>query len=324
VNAPKYGRKEKDVTGFEFGLSKWAPFQDRETCERVRRIRREDICKHANPDLRIEVVADDQISHRRVTDIFRRIKSAAEADRRLVLILPNPHPQYIKVAHLINTFQVNCRNLFIFNMDEWADEEGNTAPESWPNGLMYGMLNYFYYRIEEKLRPPREQIQGPTTRNIDDFAGMIEDVGGVDVCYGGIGWSGHLAFIEPDAPEFSAELEDWRRMGPRIVTLSPFTIAQSCLDADYGLSGNWAWVPPRAATIGPAQVLSSRLRSSWNSFTISGTQVSWQRFTVRLAAHGPVTPRVPASMLQLAPSELYISESIAANIEPHRELSWYS
>jgi glucosamine-6-phosphate deaminase len=312
------------MTDFQFGISKWAPFQDREVCKRVGRIKREDICAPSSPNLKIEVVPDDQISFRRVSDIFQRIKIAAEENRRLVLILPNPHPQYLKVAHLINTFQVDCRNLYIFNMDEWADQDGNTAPETWPNGLMYGMLNYFYYKLDEKLRPPREQIQGPAKQNINDFSGMIEDAGGVDVCYGGIGWSGHLAFIEPDAPEFKAELEEWKQMGPRIVTLSPFTIAQSCLDADYGMSGNWAWVPPRAATIGPAQILSSRLRSSWNSFTISGTSVSWQRFTVRLAAHGPVTPRVPASMLQLAPSELYLSESIAGDIESHRELSWYS
>jgi hypothetical protein len=48
MNVPEYGRKEKDVKDFKFELSKWAPFQDRETSERVRRIRRDDICKHDN------------------------------------------------------------------------------------------------------------------------------------------------------------------------------------------------------------------------------------------------------------------------------------
>ena len=165
------------MKNFQFGISKWAPFQDMEVCERVRKIKREEITRHDNPNLRIEVVPDDQISFRRVTDIFQRIKSAAEEERELVLIMPNPHPQYIKVTHLINKFRVNCKNLYIFNMDEWADEEGNTAPETWPNGLMYGMLNYFYHNIDQELRPPRDHIQGPTTRNINDLAAMIEDVG---------------------------------------------------------------------------------------------------------------------------------------------------
>jgi hypothetical protein len=33
---------------------------------------------------------------------------------------------------------------------------------------------------------------------------------------------------------------------------------------------------------------------------------------------------VPASLLQIGPSNLYVTESIAANIEPHREVSWYA
>src|SRR5258706_5842929 len=35
------------------------------------------------------------------------------------------------------------------------------------------------------------------------------------------GWTGHLAFIEPDAPEFSApSLMAWKQMGPRVCTRS--------------------------------------------------------------------------------------------------------
>jgi hypothetical protein len=53
--------------------------------------------------------------------------------------------------------------------------------------------------------------------------------------------------------------------------------------------------------------------------------VSWQRFTVRLAAHGPVTPLVPASIIQTRPTELYLSETLAADIKPLsvEEFSWY-
>ena len=312
---------------FRYGITRWAPSQDAEVCERVRRISRDQFCRHDNPDFKIEVVPDDEISFRRVYDIFSRIKEAEEQERNLVLILPNPHPQYIKVAYLINKFRVACPRLYIFNMDEWADEEGNIAPETWPNGFMYAMKNYFYARIDPELRPPEDHIQGPTNGNLDDYGRMIEDLGGADVCYGGIGWSGHVAFIEPGSPEFqgsgSGNLEEFKEMGTRIVTLSPWTIAQSCLDADFGMSGNWAWIPPRAATIGPKEVLAARERRSWNSFTISATQVSWQRFTVRLAAHGPISPAVPASILQIGPTHLFASESIAADIESRRELSWY-
>jgi hypothetical protein len=71
-------------------------------------------------------------------------------------------------------------------------------------------------------------------------------------------------------------------------------------------------------------VLGAKLRNSWNHFTLGGTDISWQRFTVRLAAHGPVTSQCPASILQTCRTNLYISEQIAQNIEPNRELSFYS
>jgi len=309
---------------FMYGISKHAPFQDAAEAERVRNIRKEDLANHPNPEFRINIIPDDDVAFLRIHDLFSRIKDSAERGEKLVLILPQPHPQYTKVAHLINKYRINCRHLYTFNMDEWADEEGNSAPETWSRGFMYAMLNNFYYRIDETLRPPRSQVQGPTTKNIGDYGKMIEDLGGADLCDGGIGWSGHVAFVEPGSPEFTGDLEEFKQMGPRVVTLTPFTLAQSCLDADFGMSGDWSSVPPKALTIGPAQVLGAKLRNSWNSFNISGTALSWQRFTVRLAMHGPITPEVPASILQVGPTNMYVSETIAENIEDRQGTLFYS
>jgi hypothetical protein len=44
---------------------------------------------------------------------------------------------------------------------------------------------------------------------------------------------------------------------------------------------------------------------------------------VRLAAHGPVTPRLPASILQTMRSDLYLTETVAADIVPAERFSWY-
>lgn len=313
------------MSEFKYGVSKFAPFKDGAVCERIRKISREEICNHPNLDFHIQVVRDDEIASMRIQDIFGRIKASDDENRQLVMILPQPHPQYIKIAELINQHRVNCRNLFTFNMDEWADEDGNVAPETYPNGFMYAMLNNFYYRLDEDLRPPLTQIQGLNNRNLNDYASMIDDLGGVDLCDGGIGWSGHVAFIEPGSPEFAASsLDEWKAMGPRIVTLTPFTLAQTALDPDFGMSGDWSNIPPKAVTIGPAQVLGARLRNSWNHFTLANTDVSWQRFSVRLAAHGPITPDCPASILQVGPTNMYISEKVAQNIESDHEVSFYA
>jgi glucosamine-6-phosphate deaminase len=310
---------------FPYGISHWAPFRDEEVCRRVRAIRKEQICTHPNPKLKIELVKDGDIAFFRIHDIFFRIKEAMENGRTFVMILPQPHPQYIKVAWLLNRFRVNCRNLHTFNMDEWADQDGNTAPETYKNGFLHAQLSNFYSRLDRDLRPPLDHIHGLTNRNIKDYGRMIADLGGADVCYGGIGWSGHIAFIDPDTPEFGTEsIEEFKQMGPRIVTLNHFTIAQSSIDADFGMGGDWSWIPPRAATIGPMEILGAKVRSSWNYFKLADTRISWQRFSVRLALHGPITPRVPASILQFGPSEIHISETVAEDIEPNWDASWYT
>ena len=181
---------------------------------------------------------------------------------------------------------------------------------------MHQFKEYFYKSIDKDLRPPENNIHGPTTKNINDYGKLIEDMGNADACYSGPGWTGHLAFIEPDAPEFDFNFEEWKKLSSRIVTLSPFTIAQNSLHGSFGMSGDLAAVPPKAATIGPLEVVNSKYRMDIHALTINGTYVSWQRFITRLVLHGPVTPKVPESLLQTLPTDVFVSETVAHNIEP--------
>ena len=304
---------------FEFTPSKWIPFHDKVVLEKIRNIKKEDITKHPNPDFKIRVVRDSALAFIQFTDIVCRIKKAGDEKKPVAFIMGNPNPGYANLALMLNQLQIDCSRLHIFNMDEWADENGNTAPESYRQGFMHAMKKYFYFELDEKIRPPESQIQGPTTENINDYGKMIADFGGADGCYSGSGWTGHIAFIDPDTPEFSSDLEEWKQQGPCIVTLNPFTLAQNSLHASFGRCGDMAAVPPKAATIGPAEVIGAKYRMDKSMITIGGSDVSWQRFITRLVAHGPVTPQVPASILQTLPTDFYIAETIAENIEP----SWY-
>ena len=301
---------------FTSSPSQWVPFRDTEALERCRKIKREDIEKHPNPDFKIRVVPDADVEYIFVTDMFYRIKSAADAGKKVVFILPNPCPTYRHVARLINRFRVDCKHVHAFAMDEYANEDGVIAPEDWPLGFMHAQLKYFYSEIDEALRPPKSQIHAPNNQNIDDYGKMIADLGGADMCYSGPGWTGHLAFIEPDAPEFDAPLEEWKKMGARVCTLSPFTLAQNSLHGSFGMSGDIAAVPPKAATIGPAEVIAAKNRIDMCALTIHGTATTWQRLMARLVTHGPVTPKLPTSIHQTLRTDCYMSETIAADIAP--------
>ena len=304
------------MSQFVYQPSHHVPFRDAKVIEKVAGIKSEDIAKHSNPDFKIKVVPDADVEFMWVTDMFTRIKDAGDKGEKIVLILPNPCPPYRHVARLLNACKVNCSHVYAFAMDEYADENGNIAPEDWEFGFSYAMYKYFYYNLDEALRPAKKQIVGFTNKNIRDYGKMITDLGGADICYSGPGWTGHLAFIEPDAPEFSGTLEEWKQMGPRICTLSPYTLAQNSMHGSFGKSGNLAAVPPKAATIGPAQVIEAKHRYDTHAITVHGTTTSWQRFITRLVLHGPVTPLVPESILQTLRTDVYVSETSAQNIEP--------
>ncbi|MBN2356673.1 hypothetical protein JXO59_11220 [candidate division KSB1 bacterium] len=304
------------MSSFVFQPSPFVPFRDKAEIERCRAIPKEKLAEHPNPDFKIRIVKDADVPWLFVTDIFQRIYQACRNNEKVVMILPNPAPAYKHVARLINACGVDCRNLYAFAMDEYADENGNIAPEDWPFGFTCAMLNNFYYQIDEHLRPPRKNFVGFNNKNLHDYDKMIADLGHADICYSGPGWTGHLAFIEPDAPEFDAELEEWKQMGSRIVTLSPFTLAQNSLHGCFGKSGDLSAVPPKAATIGPAQVVHAKARRDNHAISVHGTSTSWQRLTTRLVLHGPVTPRIPETILQILKTDVYVSETIAQNIEP--------
>jgi glucosamine-6-phosphate deaminase len=302
---------------FTYQPSIFVPFRDKNVLDRVRNIKREDIEKHSNPDFRICIMPDPEVEFMFLMDMFYRIKKASDEGTKLVMIIPQPYTAYSRIAYLINKFKVNCEKLYTFNMDEYCNEDGVIAPETWPQGFTYSLKQNFYSKIDKNLRPPENQMIGFTNDNIKDYGQMLADLGGADICYSGPGWTGHLAFIEPDAPEFSGSLEEWKRMGPRIVTLSPYTLAQNSLHGSFGMSGDLSSVPPKAATIGPAEVIASKHRIDMHALTIRGTNTTWQRMISRLVLHGPVTPLVPESILQTLRTHVWVSESLAQNIEPN-------
>ena len=310
-------------SGFDFSPASFVPFRDKAAVERVRAIPRAKLTEHPNPDFRIRILPDAEIEPLWIADMFERIRRSSEVGERFVMIAPNPWPSYEKVARLINEHRISCHHLHTFNMDEYANEHGDIAPESWAFGFGHAFKKFFYANIDADLRPPENQVHGLSNENIAHYGKMLADLGGADICYSGPGWTGHLAFIEPDAPEFAAaSFEEWKKMGPRVCTLSPFTIAQNSLHGCFGASGDLTAVPPKAATIGPAEVVAAKHRLDLHAITVGGGFHSWQRLTSRLVLHGPVTPLVPESLLQTLRTDVWVSESIAQDIEVRWDLGY--
>ena len=97
--------------GFEYGLSPFIAFRDREACERVRAIPRGRLAEHANPDFRIALVDDPgEFYTQFAADLVGRVRAARDEGRPLVAILPvGPMPQYeIAARHDQRTSGCRC------------------------------------------------------------------------------------------------------------------------------------------------------------------------------------------------------------------------
>jgi glucosamine-6-phosphate deaminase len=301
---------------FTYDVARFINFRDREVCERVRRISRAELTRHPNPDFRIRVIDEPGAFYGAfAADLVGRIRAAREEGRTLVAILPvGPMPQYELAARVINEERLSLAHLHTFNMDEYANEDGVTAPVSWPGSFQRAMLERFFGLVDPELRPPESQIHFPTHELIGDYSARIEELGGADVCYGGIGWCGHIAFWESHlGEEFAGDLDAYKQAGARLVELHPMTVMQNAL---HSFGGDWSWVPPKANTIGPREILGARARSFWLDGDLGGG-VSWQRFIARLVAHGPVSEFVPGSLLQTAPTDYTILGNVADDVEIH-------
>ncbi|NUQ01802.1 MAG: hypothetical protein HUU35_18305 [Armatimonadetes bacterium] len=298
-------------------MASFLPFQDVEACQKARSVTREQLERgeHPNPDFKIKVINDRPAFYRAFAlDIIRRLQEARDEGRKLVAIFPvGPVPQYAVAADIINTIGLDCSHLHSFNMDEYADQDGNTAPAEWSGSFQSCMMNEFFGRLDPKLRPPESQINFPTKAKIKDYSQRIADLGGADICYGGIGWCGHIAFWDPHLAEKYPDFEEWKSQGAQLVDLHPITIIQNAL---HSFRGDWSRVPPMANTIGPKDILGAKNRSFWLDGAFPGSD-SWQAFIGRLVAYGPVDPHVPGSILQLAGTDYTFLGEVADNVGIH-------
>jgi len=304
-------------TDFKFTPADICPIKDRELLERLAKMTPEEIEQHPNPDVRIKIL--DNYGTVVLAEKFMGIKESFEQNKKFSTIFGNPNPNsHMPLAELININRIDCKNCVFVTMDEWADEDGNIAPITYRQGFTYSFFKYFINKIDPELRPLPENILYPTNENIDYFSDLIDEKtdGGIDLFTSGPGWAGHIAFIDP-CPEYTQvdSIEEYLQQPAKIVTLHPLTIVQNSLHGVFGCSGNIGNVPPKAATIGPRDVLHAKRRIEGHGLSTMGTFSSWQRMVSRLITHGPVTPMVPGSIYQILPCTIYISTNIAKPIE---------
>jgi len=256
--------------------------------------------------VRLELVPDrPALALHFASSIAREIQANNAAGRPTRLILPvGPVDQYPILVRICNQERINWHSVHTFNMDEYCDWQGRAVPRSHPlsfEGIMYRAL---FDALDPELRIPEEQIHFPDPLNLDRISGLIQDVGGIDTCYGGIGYHGHVAFNEPPISRwYKLTCQEFRNSLTRIVPLAPETVV---LNSIYATGGNPAALPPMAVTLGMADILASRrIRLYCNGG-------SWQRMVLRVALMADEDVDYPVTLLQGHPDYAIIADQDTA------------
>jgi glucosamine-6-phosphate deaminase len=223
--------------------------------------------------------------------MFEEISSGEQSGRAVTMIIPvGPVDQFPILAGMLNSRKVSCRRAVFINMDEYLSGDDQWIPMEHPLSFRGYMQRAFYGLLDRALAPPTENQIFPDPSNLSAIQQLIEQRGGVDVCFGGIGINGHLAFNEPPEPRETMTVEQFAALPTRTLDLTRETRTINSVT----VGGELAVIPRRAVTVGMKEILASRrLRFYCNRL--------WQSGVIRRALHGPLTAECPASLLRLHP-----------------------
>jgi glucosamine-6-phosphate deaminase len=226
--------------------------------------------------------------------MLEEILRAQPEGRAATFIVPvGPVDHFPILARMINERKISCRDVMFINMDEYLDDEDHWVAEEHPLSFRGYMKRAFYDLIVPELAPKAENRIFPDPRDTGAVQKLIEGRGGVDVCFGGIGINGHVAFNEPPEPGEKVSVEEFAALPTRVLSLSRETRTINSVT----VGGEIAVVPRRAVTVGMREILGARqLRFYCNR--------PWQSAVVRRVLHGPLTAECPASLLRRHPDAM--------------------
>ncbi len=226
-----------------------------------------------------------------VTEII--INNTENLSTRLILPI-GPTGQYPILVKIIKEKNVSLEHCWFFFMDEFCDDEGNVLPENHPLSFKRVAKTLFLNHIKEN-RVQLNQVFIPNEVNIKQLANTINEIGGIDVCFGGIGIHGHVAFNEPE--QGIAEKRSRR------VRLNDYTITINAVRAQIG--GNLENFPRHAYTLGMREILNSR---KIRLYCRNGTSFDWANTILRIALFGTPGDDYPVTYIRDHPNYTIITD----------------
>ena len=191
---------------------------------------------------------------------------------------------YAELARLCGEGKVSFRDVTSFNLDEYAGLDGS-HDQSYRYFMNHNLFEHIDIDVSRTHVPSGLDIAAA-----EAYDKAIEEAGGIELQLLGIGNNGHIGFNEPD---------DHFSKGTHCVDLT-----ESTIEANSRLFESPEQVPRQAYTMGVQTIMYAR------SILVIANGAD-KADAVWAMCFGPVTPQVPASILQLHTNCTVIADEAA-------------
>ncbi len=201
-----------------------------------------------------------------------------------------PIGTYDRLADLCAQGDIDFSKISSFNLDEYC----GLSPEH-DQSYRYFMNQHLFSRVN--IRMEETHVPNGLADDMEKeglaYDAMIREYGGIDLQILGIGNTGHIGFNEPDDafPTSTHKVE----------------LAQKTIEANSRFFNSIDEVPKYAITMGMLSIMNAKK-------IILVANGKGKADILYESCFGPVTPKVPASILQLHPDVTIVADKDAASV----------
>ena len=248
-------------------------------------------------------------------EVLELIRENNEKGEETVMIVPyGPLGPYARLVELVNRYRISLKNCWLINMDEYLDDDCRYLEKSDPLSFRGGMDRIFYSQVDEELNVPVEQRIFPEPGNEGHILEVIREHGKLDMCWGGVGITGHIAFNEPPEPGEACTDEEFLERPTRVLRLARET---KTINAYMNAGADLDAIPDHCITVGMKEInMARRIRMLMPR--------DWNAAMLRKALHGPVSCHVPVSLFQKHPDAKIYAIRLAATTPVVPEIRVYN
>lgn len=201
-----------------------------------------------------------------------------------------PIGTYEALIRLQEMHPLNLKELRTVNLDEYLGLPGD-HPQSYRYFMDTNLFRSMGLSTEQTF-VPNGLAENPEAEGLA-YDARIDAMGGIDLQILGLGHNGHIAFNEPceDFPKHT----------------HPVDLQENTIQANARFFDSMDEVPRRALTMGIGSIFKARRIL----LLVNGAA---KANILKEALEGPVTPMVPASILQLHPNVLVLCDKEAGSL----------